>query len=195
MAAYRVHFDVPSYKRQWRCGPLPKKEEEWVILLFSVWRGNLMMHTKIIAIRATIVQFWFRKHVQIHKTILVKMTCKSWKSHKNCSNRSQSLIMYFENYANQHFRFRFWIENPNPIIVALKAKILVCIIEVYTVTFCWKGWRWYYNDPQPAVICLIGPSWHHQNRLCSVNVVHSARSNQTSGGRRSWGQQGCRGEG
>jgi len=63
----------------------------------------------------------------------------------------------------------FW---RNLTIIAWMVTILVWVIKVYTVTFSLGG-------TQPAALGLIGPSWRHQNRLCSVNVVHSSRSNQT----------------
>ena len=74
-------------------------------------------------------------------------------------------------------RTSFW--NRNWTIVARTASIIVCIIEVYTVTFEWEGVRCYYNGYQQAALGLIRPSWRHQNRLCSANVVHFARSNRT----------------
>ena len=74
---------------------------------------------------------------------------------------------------------RTYFQNKNRTIVARTATIFVWVIEVYTVTFSVGGGRCYYNGPQPAALGLIGPSWRHQNRLCSVNVVHSSRSNQT----------------
>ncbi len=88
--------------------PPPKKNTRWIIFLFSVWRGNSMTHTNNVAFQATIVWFWFRKHVQICETILIKMTCKSLKSElsdNNWLNRSQSLIIYFENDANRSALF------------------------------------------------------------------------------------------
>ena len=76
---------------------------------------------------------------------------------------------------------RLWTYFQNKIrtIVARTATIFVWVIEVYTVTFSVGGGRCYYNGPQPAALGLIGPNWRHQNRLCSANVVHFARSNQT----------------
>jgi hypothetical protein len=71
------------------------------VVLFWFWLGNSMAHTKIVAVRATLVQFLFRKHEWICGTVLLKLTCESLKSDENCSNRSQFLVTYFKNYANQ----------------------------------------------------------------------------------------------
>ncbi len=55
----------------------------------SVWPGNSMTHTKIIAVRASLVQFWFQKQIEIRVTIPVKMKRESFKFNENFSNMSQ----------------------------------------------------------------------------------------------------------
>jgi hypothetical protein len=47
---------------------------------------------------------------------------------------------------------------------------------LYTMTFSLGGGRWYYNGPQPTALGLIWPSWRHQNRRFSTNVLLFARS-------------------
>ena len=49
-------------------------------MVFLFWLGNSMAHTKIVAVRATLVRFLFRKHEWICETILVKLPCESLKS-------------------------------------------------------------------------------------------------------------------
>jgi len=106
----------------------PKKKTRWVILPFSVWHGNSMTHTKIIPIRATIVWFWFWKHVQICGTIFVKRKCELLRSEKNWLNSSQRLITYFENDTNRSalFRFQFGTKNLNceTILVNMECELL-----------------------------------------------------------------------
>ncbi len=60
-----------------------------------------MMHTKIVAVWSSIVQFLFQKQIQIHETILVKMRCESSKFDKNLPNWIQFLVLHFENLADQ----------------------------------------------------------------------------------------------
>ncbi len=66
--------------------PLPMKR--------SVYTS--MTHTKIVAVRARIVEFCFQKHIQICETILIKMTHESLKSNKNLLNMSLTLTSYFK---------------------------------------------------------------------------------------------------
>ncbi len=149
MAAFRVLFDVPSYKRQLECGP-PQKKTRWIIHPAQFWRGNPTTHTKIVADRATIVRFWFQKDVRIRETIFVKMTCESLNSEKNWPNRSQSLNTCFENDANRSalFRFRVWIENRNceAILVKMVCELLKSVknkgIKMFFVhSFRCTAWR------------------------------------------------------
>ena len=115
-------------------------------------------------------------------------------------HRRQSLIMYFENNANQSALFRFQILNRESKLTAsfLKYEVMngSCSINFCWIStiwfsceslkctllpFQWEGGRCYYNGPQLAALGLIGPSWCHQNRLWSANLLHYARSNRTEG--------------
>ncbi len=71
-------------------------------------------------------------------------------------------------------RLQTYFKNKNRTILARTATILVWVIEVYTVTFPVGRGKWLLQW-----LGLIGPSWRHQNRLCSANVAHFARSNWT----------------
>ncbi len=71
--------------------PPKKKQTRWIIHPAQFWRRNPTTHTKIVAVRATIVRFWFQKDVRVRETILVKMTCESLNYDKNWPTRSQSL--------------------------------------------------------------------------------------------------------
>ncbi len=76
-------------------------------------------------------------------------------------------------------RLQTYFQNKKQTMVAGTATILVESLKCTLWPFQWEGGSCYYNGPQPAALGLIIPSWRHQNRLCSANVAHFARSNRT----------------
>ncbi len=116
-----------------------------------------MIDTIIVAVRATIVRFQFRKVVQICETILVKMTRESLKSNKNRSNWShlwlrtlkttpiklqRSILTEFNDSHIILTRIVSWIrtsfQNQNRTIVARTVTILVCVVGFPRQN--WAGW-------------------------------------------------------
>ncbi len=82
-----------------------------------------LTNTKIVAVRATLVGFLFRKEVWLCETILVKMKCKFSKSDKNWANKSKKqrypfisgriLTIHppFKRELSHGFEFIFKLEN------------------------------------------------------------------------------------
>ncbi len=76
--------------------------------------------------------------------------------------------------------WKIWtcFQNQNQTILAQTTTILANLIVCTLWTFHREGGRRYYNGPQPMTLALIWPSWCHQNRRFSSNVIFYARSNQ-----------------
>jgi hypothetical protein len=127
-----------------------------------------MTHTKIVAVRATIVRFLFWKYVRSCETILVKMTCDSRNPTKidrlasflKCEVLINLLFdQFLSDFNDSHViltrivsRLRTYFQNKNRTIVARTATILVCVIEFPRQN--WAGWMTHH------VIFSGGPHSH-----------------------------------
>jgi hypothetical protein len=157
MAAFRVLFDVPSYKRQLECGP-PIKKTRWIIHLLSFgaeiqWRT---LNSSPFELRLS--DFDFEKMYGFVRQFSSKWRANCWipikiyrwsligvvfkvRSHKWLQfdqflldfNDSRVILTRIVSQIRTTFR------NRNRTIVARTATIIVWIIEVYTVTFSVGG--------------------------------------------------------